>query len=52
MSRKADQARTFAFEALKTRVKQGGNLNPETLAQSYGLPVADVERVIRSNSNA
>lgn len=26
--------------------------NPETLSRSYGLPLADVERILRSHRNA
>ncbi len=33
--------------ALKARIAAGGQLNPETLAHSYGLTVADVERAFR-----
>lgn len=33
--------------ALKQRIAAGGNLNPETLAASYGLSLDDVQRAFR-----
>lgn len=34
--------------ALASHLRNGGSKNAETLSRSYGLPLPDVERVIRS----
>lgn len=52
MTRAKEKARLAAFDALRSRVRQGGKLNPQSLAQSYGLTVAEVERVIERQANA
>lgn len=36
------------FEALKLRIAAGGELDAASLSRSYGLPLSDVERELRS----
>lgn len=35
--------------ALRARISSGGNLNPETLAQSYGLPLEFVRNEVAAH---
>lgn len=45
----ADKITTAKLAALRARLDQGGNLNPETLSQSYGLPLTLVEAEVRDH---
>lgn len=35
--------------ALRARISSGGNLNPETLSQSYGLPLEFVRNEVAAH---
>lgn len=37
--------------ALSARVLQGGDLDADSLARSYGLPLADVKRALSARRN-
>lgn len=49
MSAARDKITTSKLAALRARLNLGGNLNPETLSRSYGLPLALVEAEVRDN---
>ncbi len=34
---------------LRARIAKGGDLNPQSLSRSYGVPAADIEKLLRSN---
>lgn len=52
MNKTQQQARSAKFEALRERIRAGGNLDPQSLSRSYGLPVADVSGLIKDMTNA
>lgn len=53
MNRKAASAYAQRDSALRTYLARGGSsADPASLSRSYGLPVPDVERIIRSMGNA
>lgn len=48
MTRTEQKKHDAKVAALTSRLEQGGSINPETLARSYGLEKEEVERIIRN----
>lgn len=49
MSLASDKAQTAKVAALRGRISLGGALNPETLSQSYGLPLEFVRNEVSAH---
>lgn len=49
MSVATDKKLAAKIAALRARLNLGGNLNPDTLSQSYGLPLATVTAEVEAH---
>lgn len=45
----SEKQQAAKIAALRARLSAGGSLNPETLSQSYGLPLATVAAEIEAH---